>query len=212
MYSTQSICQDVDVSQRSYRSPLREEHTRRTRELILDALVGLVGAGATDDLNIAELADRAGVSPRTVYRHFPDRDALLAGLSDHLDERGIWSADPSQLASIDDLRQVVPLAYQQFEDHPDETRALVALNLAGSAEVSRTHRTTMIGLAQEWFPALVPDDAAAVGAVLHLLMSSRTWVRLRDEAGLDADQAARALAWTVQTLSADLTTRTNLDV
>lgn len=212
MYSTQSICQDVAVSQRSYRSPLREDHTRRTRELILDALVGLVGSRDTTDLNIAELANRAGVSPRTVYRHFPDREALLAGLSDHLDERGVWTVDPSHIASIDDLHEIIPLAHRQFEDRLTETRALVALNLAGSAQVSRSHRATVVGLAQAWFTDLDPDDAAAVGALLHLLMSSRTWVRLRDEAGLDADRAGRALEWAVQTLTSDLTTRTNLDV
>lgn len=48
---------------------------RRNRRAILDAAVSAVLADG--DLGHSEVARRAGVTRATVYRHFPDRDALM---------------------------------------------------------------------------------------------------------------------------------------
>ena len=69
---------------RSYHSPLREQQTRATRIQILEALIDLINDRGAHDLSIKDLAGRAGVSERTVYRHFADRRALLDGLVEHI--------------------------------------------------------------------------------------------------------------------------------
>ena len=64
-----------------YSSALRDRQVAQTRELILDAVTTLLGDRRADEVTTREIAAVAGVSERTVYRHFPDRDALLEGLS-----------------------------------------------------------------------------------------------------------------------------------
>ena len=61
--------------------PCRERQTAQTRELVLDAVTELIGDRRVDEVTTREIAATAGVSERTVYRHFPDREALLEGLS-----------------------------------------------------------------------------------------------------------------------------------
>ncbi|RBM07316.1 TetR/AcrR family transcriptional regulator [Streptomyces sp. PT12] len=66
-------------------SPPQRADARRHRHLLLTnahAVFGERGTGAS----LGEIARRAGVSPGTLYRHFPTRDALLAALlRDRLD-------------------------------------------------------------------------------------------------------------------------------
>jgi len=52
--------------------------------LILNATGELLDETAFDDLNTTEIARRAGVSTATLYRHFPDKYAILRALVFHL--------------------------------------------------------------------------------------------------------------------------------
>ncbi len=56
---------------------LRERQREETRTQILRAVGRQLEKGTLEDLNFAEVAQDAGVGERTVYRHFPTKDALL---------------------------------------------------------------------------------------------------------------------------------------
>ena len=58
--------------------------SRSVPQRILDSAVEMLAQSNTARPSISEVAEAAGVSRGTVYRHFPDRDALLAALTDHL--------------------------------------------------------------------------------------------------------------------------------
>jgi len=60
----------------------------RNRAAVLDAMLALFTEGDLDPAP-EQVANRAGISPRSVYRYFEDREALLrAAISHHLD--GVW--------------------------------------------------------------------------------------------------------------------------
>lgn len=58
----------------------------RNREKLLDAAAAIV-AEKQGHMSLAAVAERAGVGIGTLYRHFPNRDALLAGLYSNEVER-----------------------------------------------------------------------------------------------------------------------------
>src|SRR5262245_23586486 len=60
---------------RSYDNRLRREQSEVTRSRILDAVRDLLVESGS--LSTPEIAARAGVSEPTIYRHFPNRDALF---------------------------------------------------------------------------------------------------------------------------------------
>jgi TetR/AcrR family transcriptional regulator of autoinduction and epiphytic fitness len=64
----------------------RTARARRTREAIVDAVLGLLDAG---DLrpSVEDIAARAGVSPRSIFQHFGDRETLLRAVGMRQTER-----------------------------------------------------------------------------------------------------------------------------
>ncbi len=63
---------------RSYKSPLRDEQAEATRERILEAALRVLADGAAA-FTMPAVAKAAGVSLPTVYRLFPNKEALTAG-------------------------------------------------------------------------------------------------------------------------------------
>ena len=61
----------------NYHSPLRDRAKHETRTRILDAVVRVVLDDGIHAFSVANVAKRAGVSHRTVYRHFASREELL---------------------------------------------------------------------------------------------------------------------------------------
>ena len=59
----------------------RSARAERTREKVVDALLELLDGGDTRP-TAERIADRAGVSERTVFQHYADREALFGAVGD----------------------------------------------------------------------------------------------------------------------------------
>ncbi|GEM31514.1 hypothetical protein NN3_25210 [Nocardia neocaledoniensis NBRC 108232] len=55
-----------------------EEHRRGVREAILDATWALVNERGPTSVKMSEVAERAGIGRATLYKYFPDVEAILA--------------------------------------------------------------------------------------------------------------------------------------
>jgi AcrR family transcriptional regulator len=79
----------------------RAEQMDETRQRIVEAAVTLHGTVGPAATTISAIADLAGVTRVTVYRHFPDEDALFGACSAHwLSEQRL--PDPAAWAQIGD--------------------------------------------------------------------------------------------------------------
>ncbi|WP_053202075.1 TetR/AcrR family transcriptional regulator [Jiangella muralis] len=79
----------------------RAEQVEETRQRIVDAAVEVHGTLGPSAGSISAIAERAGVTRLTVYRHFPDDEALFAACSAHW-LAGQHPPDPAAWAAIDD--------------------------------------------------------------------------------------------------------------
>lgn len=62
-------------------SPARAYHHGDLRRALLDAALGMVEADGADALSLRGVARHVGVSPAAVYRHFPDKQALMEAIA-----------------------------------------------------------------------------------------------------------------------------------
>lgn len=103
---------------RVYRKRARAQHEEETRQRIVDAALELHASEGFPGASISAIADRAGVGRVTVYRHFPDYDAILDACTSHY-----MALNPpprvEQWESIDDPRELlqtlVGTTYDYFE-------------------------------------------------------------------------------------------------
>ncbi|MBK7401160.1 MAG: TetR/AcrR family transcriptional regulator [Myxococcales bacterium] len=102
---------------RKYESPVREEQASRTRVALLDACEALLLELPVEDVTLPLVAQRAGVTKPTAYRHFPDTDALVAAFLEHL--RGRIGMELSALVAVqpDELAHAVRHNYRKFDEN-----------------------------------------------------------------------------------------------
>jgi AcrR family transcriptional regulator len=89
---------------RTYRKTRRAELEEQTRRRITESAVALHEELGPARTSISAVAERAGVRRSTVYRHFPDDEALFAACSSHFGaanpppDPGVWMGieDPSE--------------------------------------------------------------------------------------------------------------------
>lgn len=64
--------------------PAEQAQSEKTRRAILDALAEVIVEKGGFGFSVQQVADRAGVTHRTVYNHFPSREALNDALAVHV--------------------------------------------------------------------------------------------------------------------------------
>lgn len=143
----------------------RKYHHGDLRRALLDRGLEVV-AQSPDTLSLRELARRAGVSPAAVYRHFPDKAALLAALAAQglaMLGRAQHEAFAAAGGGLDGFA-ATGVAYVRFAlDHP----ALFRLTFAtvGAAEQSEADAITFLhDNARRFAPADVEPQTFALQA------------------------------------------------
>lgn len=185
---------------RSYNSPLREEKSRETREAILAALYRLMNAAnAPDEISMDAIAAEAGVQRRTVFRHFPAKDDLLAAfwpwLNGHI---GASTAPKTAGDLVAGPKQAFPL----FDTHEAAMRASLHSRTGRDMRMGmvETRRLHFAGALAPALAGLSPADARRIEALAHLLYSASAWEVLKDYGGLTGAQAGDAASWALETI------------
>lgn len=185
---------------------LRQQQTSLTRDLILDALADLIVERGVQDFSIQQVADQAGVSHRTVYRHYPSREALLDALAEWLDDKfRAELGDERQLykdlvRGVDDCFRTMGTFAHHVQAYVVLMKGTNTLAKRRSTRTDKVRRTVEKGAARH----LAPDARRAVSALVRSMISSSSWHTLTTELGLDGATAGRATSWALQTLFDEL--------
>lgn len=178
----------------------RRKDWHATRELILETFARMAVDEGLRDVSIQQVADRAGVAHRTVYRHFPNRQTLVDELGDWLVERGLERGQITIPAEIDNLPDAIIANARAFDRDAEMMKALVLVTWeSGQLSDSQQRRTEDTReLLDPLISDLDPEHARAVVSLIRYLISSRTWLVMREEFGLTGEQSGPVIAWTVQ--------------
>jgi AcrR family transcriptional regulator len=178
----------------------------RTRRAILDALAAVIAETGGLGFSVQQVAERAGVTHRTVYNHFPTRDALNDALAEHV-ERVLESGgypEPRVPTSSGALVPMIADAYAAFQAHEAPSRAYVMLMLASRRPARVWRRRTSA------FEAVIAGDTApptpltsrGLTAAVRMFLSTTGWHILTEQMGLSPAEAATTATWAAQTLLA----------
>jgi AcrR family transcriptional regulator len=188
--------------------PLRQRQKDATREIILRAAADVVASRGIHAFTVQEVADRAGVSHRSVYRYFPTREALVEGLYGFAEQLALpWA---NRLTPV--LEDVPVLAINPFELFDREANLIRASVMArlttGYQPRARIQRTKSFEAGvRRLAKNLDPAEFRRTFAVLRLLVSSNAWLVFREDFGLRGEEMAEAVSWAVRVLIQDLARR-----
>lgn len=171
------------------------------RDRILGALAEVVLDGGLSDFSVQGVADRCGVSHRTVYRHFPTRESMLDGLVDQMATAMEAAGGPEKIERVDELARAVSTNFAIFTDHAPLAEAAVRFSVGTAVENQDRHLRTDAVSAAVGQLGLTDEDARLAAAVLRHISGSRTWLLLQ-EVGLDAHDTAAAASWAIEVLVA----------
>lgn len=183
---------------------LRERQVAQTRDLILDALTTLLADRRADEVSMRDIAAEAGVSERTVYRHFPDRRALLDGLSQRLPP--IADKPSFGVGGLDDLAATSRRLMEMLDEHQVSARAEAVLNADPRhfAADTRANTRNMLDLLATGLPELDERERLRIAAVIRCLASTQAWLRMREEFGVPGVESGPVVAWVIDTIIREL--------
>ncbi len=196
---------DTQATTRRYTTTLRDRQVAQTRELILDAVTTLLGDRRADEVATRDIAAVAGVSERTVYRHFPDRDALLEGLSQRLPH--LDGVKPSfGMGGLDDIAPTSRRLMGLLDEHYVTARAEAVFNADPRRFAADTQANTreMRELLAKGLPQLGEREQLRIAAVIRCLVSTQAWLRMREEFGVPGTESGPVVAWVIDTIIREL--------
>ena len=179
----------------------------RNRESIVDALLRLYRAGELTPTT-QQVAEYAGVAPRSVYHHFADMEGLIAEVSQRQlrDYGHLMEAPPVGGALEVRIAALVAARGELFEAVAPVRRAAllhahrsptVRRNLAS---LGRRLRRQLETLFDAELGAHSPRVRGRILDALDLLTSWEAWDRLRTQQRLDVDRARRVLTDAIASL------------
>lgn len=184
---------------------IRQRQRAVTKDAIRDAAIEVGSETGFAGMTIEKVAERAGVSPSTVYRYFADRDELLGAVM-------AWAYEQTRLpvaSSADEIAGFQERFMAELDNHRGFFRAFVASRVG--QETTWTGRQARLvywkQLLEEVTDHLDPDEARLATAVIVYLTGGLPWLTMADESGLDGTDAGRAAGWAIRTLIADLRAR-----
>jgi AcrR family transcriptional regulator len=181
---------------RRYHSPVREQRAAQTRERIVSAGVALVEGLPNLDWSVMTfqaVADGAGVSKRSVFRHFANERDLHAAVMQRLQERAGVTYDDLDLDDVAVVARRVfealsSLSVSSFVVEPEDP-AFTSMDRARGNAL----RNAVTAAAPNWSPK---HHALAAG-MLDVLWSPASYERLVAHWGASSEDAIQAIQWVI---------------
>ena len=175
---------------------------------LVRAAIDLYGGQGYDATTLAEIAERAGLTKATFFRHFPDkREVLFAGQQEHsaLLTEGIEGA-PADASPIEAVAAGLAVLAASFTPEQHEFGLRLGTAVAASAELRERDASKTAGLVAAVTDALVargvPDATARVAGELGVLAFKQAFARWSGDDRGDAE----GLRWHATTALDDLRT------
>lgn len=183
----------------------RAELEEQTRLRITESAVELHEEVGPAHTSISAIAERAGVRRSTVYRHFPDEEALFAACSSHWRDANP-APDPAEWAAIDDPGRRTTVALSSLYAYYGRTETMYASLFRDVQLVPAVQRRlgdfhVYLGGVQDGLAAgrgLRGRRARLVRAALGHALAFPTWRSLTRDQGLRSDEAVALMCRLVE--------------
>ena len=190
-------------AKRGYQSDLRAQQAAATRELIVKTTAESFVPWSTD-VSFDEVAAHAGISVRTVFRHFPTQRDLMLAVVSYVEQRCGWKPDE---LTADNLAPMIRDSFAYFGE-------LLERGKRDSGPVpeplreQRARRTAAIERAlAPLTKGIQPKLARGVLAAVSGLSRIQFLRDMHEQWGVGGEDAGKAVEWVINALLGQLRER-----
>jgi AcrR family transcriptional regulator len=188
--------EEGEATKRTYRMTARADAAAATVENVLDAAVELFTEKPYDDVSLGEVAERAGITKRTVLRRFESKDRLFVDAMNRAVEEMLRQRESAPIGDV-------PGAVANVVEHYERWGANRLRLLSQEDRIAVISETVEGGRAYHWTwvertfaPLLVGLRGGARKrriAALVAVTDVYTWKLLRLDLGLSRTETERTL-------------------
>jgi AcrR family transcriptional regulator len=153
-----------------------DRRIKRTQKLLQEALISLTLEKGFNLVTIREITDRADVGYATFFRHYPDKDALLAAVLDTMRDEFKDLLMPHSITTAPE--KMGTLLFEYVAENADLCRVL--LNSTDTMALLHPVQEMSLHEARNMFPygqkSDVPIEIAASHLMTSLVMLIRWWL------------------------------------
>jgi AcrR family transcriptional regulator len=177
-------------------SSISDARVVRTREALREAMTELAAESPLEAITVRAIAARAGVGYATFFRHYPDKDALLAEVSELLIREFLQQVRPLMMQQ--DRAAAARSLCQYVLDHLAIHKALLAGGSGETVRAEMLHQAMTVMAAQRQRPPDGPMDDLLLFHVVSTILNLLAWW-LRNLDTVDAATMAEVVERTVLT-------------
>lgn len=188
---------------RKYDNSFRQEKSNGNRQKIIENYIDLLVEKRGDEMSLEELADRAGLSTRTLFRFFGDKKSLTRELDTYLETYITNVTGNLQIMTVEDFAD---FAFQVFDKYESLILAYLYTNFGQQSRVA--FRKNLNTLLMEKIKAQVPvtekkDEQHRINLVITLI-NANLWSELRNTYNHTGAEMGKSMKWAVGTLLKNL--------
>jgi AcrR family transcriptional regulator len=177
---------------------IRDQYKAMTRDRILDAALEVL-ASEPGALTIVAVAQEAGVTQRTIFRHFATREQLLEAVWPRMQARVNSRGFPT---TAQDLIETPRRLFPRFDEQ--QNLVIASVYSEGGREIrlksNDSRQAAMLACVDDALPDLPEPSKRRRAAVVQLINSAYAWSVLKDFWGLDGVEAGEAAAEAIAVL------------
>jgi len=153
---------------------LSQRHSDLTQQVILAAAIDLLEHASVAELTVRDVATRANISSRTVFRYFPTRDEFLDAIAAEV----IRNLNlPPHPATLEELLALPDALYRSFEAKTSLIKAALHSELFDRIRSAPAQqRWLAVGkLLERHAPKASPRERKLATANIRFFLSATTW-------------------------------------
>jgi AcrR family transcriptional regulator len=182
------------AAKRRYNSPLRQQQTAQTRERIIAAGSELVHGFSSWDwrgLTFRAVGEGAGVTERTVHRHFANERELRDAVVQRLIEESGVALERVEVSLFGEITAGLFAYLASFPVAP------VAVDDPSFASIDRDRREALLGAVVRATPSWTDAERMMAASMFDMLWNVPSYERLVTAWRLDPEQATGAVTWVI---------------
>jgi len=184
---------------RKYNNSARAEKSNSNRQKIIENYVALLVEKHGEELSLEELAERAELSTRTLFRFFGDKKSLTRELETYLETYVTRVSGNLQMMSVEDFAE---FSFQVFDEYERLILAYLYTNFGQQSRVlfRRRFNALVIEKLKTRIPQNLTKEQQSRVHLIITLINANLWSDLRSVYGETGADMGKSMKWAMGVL------------